>query len=70
MDTQCERVLKYLQENGKITQFDAMIELGVLRLAARINDLKNSGYLITSLMVKVKNRFSEDCRVAEYRMMK
>lgn len=70
MDTQCERVLKYLQENGKITQFDAMIELGVLRLAARINDLKNSGYRITSLMVKVKNRFSEDCRVAEYRMLK
>lgn len=66
MKNQNERVMEYLQSNGKITQFEALIELGILRLAARINDLKNKGKKINSRMIKVKNRFSEECSVAEY----
>ena len=34
--TQSERVLKYMQTNGWITQYEAMTELGVMRLAIRV----------------------------------
>ena len=64
--TQNERVINYLTHNAHITQFEATSELGILRLASRINDLKNDGWDIGSEMVKVTNRFGEDCRVARY----
>lgn len=70
MKTQNERLLDYLKKHGKITQFEAISELGILRLASRVNDCRNSGISILSSMVEVKNRFGENCRVAEYRLMK
>lgn len=64
--TQTERILKYMSEHKTITQLEAMTELGVLRLASRINDLKRQGHRIISRRVTVKNRFGEDCVVAQY----
>lgn len=63
---QTDRVLDYIREHGSITHLDAEIHLGVMRLASRINDLKRQGYTITGKMVKVKNRWGEDCRVKQY----
>lgn len=40
--TQCEAVLKYMKDNGKITTMDAY-ECGITRLSARIWDLKKKG---------------------------
>ena len=40
--TQCERIVKYMQDFGTITTAEAMLELGVYRLASRINDLKKA----------------------------
>lgn len=37
---QTERVLSYMRRNGSITTLDAMLDLGVLRLASRISELK------------------------------
>lgn len=67
-NTQCSRLLEYLQRYGSITAIDALTELGIFRLAARIHDLREQGHVITSRMVKVLNRFSEACSVAEYRI--
>lgn len=53
--TQCEMVLEWLQKHGRITSLEAMVELGVGRLASRIWDLKKEGYPITMTMV-YKNR--------------
>lgn len=53
--TQCELVLEWLQKYGKITSLEAMMELGVGRLASRIWELKEEGYPITMTMV-YKNR--------------
>lgn len=64
--TQSERILAYLNEHGAITQFEALTELGILRLASRVNDLKRDGYDIKSRRISVKNRFGEKCSVAEY----
>lgn len=66
--TQNERILKYIDKFGSITQFEALQDLGILRLASRICDLRRLGYPITSEMVTVKNRFEEDCHVKRYRM--
>ena len=64
--TQAERVLDYMAKHGSVTQFEALKELGVMRLASRISDLRKHGHDITSEMVKVENRYGETCRVKRY----
>ena len=64
--TQSQRVLDYIDEFGSITQLEAWKELGVMRLASRISDLKKQGYPITSKVETVKNRFGENCYVKRY----
>lgn len=67
--TQAERVLDYITEFGSITQMDALKELGVMRLASRISDLKKMGFPITSTVEAVKNRYDETCYVKRYSIM-
>lgn len=64
--TQCERILDYLYAHGGITQYEALNELGVMRLASRISELRRNGFEIASKMVKVQNRYGETCRVKRY----
>lgn len=64
--TQAERVLAYIEKFGSITQYEALQDLGVMRLASRISDLKKLGYPIKGEIVTVKNRFEEDCYVKRY----
>lgn len=66
--TQNQRILDYIAETGGITQLEALKELGVMRLASRISDLRKRGYKITSEMKPVKNRFGETCYIKRYRM--
>lgn len=40
---QTDQVLEYLQKNGSIDPLRAFNELGILRLGARIWDLRNAG---------------------------
>lgn len=54
--TQCDYVLEYLEENGSITQLEALQELGIMRLASRISDLKRAGYNIHTELVTVTTR--------------
>lgn len=64
--TQSMRILNYMRDYGSITQDEASKKLGVMRLASRISELKKNGYVITSKMVRVKNRYGETCRVKRY----
>lgn len=68
--TQVERVVEYMEEKGSITQLEAIAELGVMRLASRISDLKKSGVPIKSETVAVKNRYNEDCYIKRYSLVK
>ena len=61
-------VLDYMRRFGSITQHDALLDLGVARLASRISELKKDGYNIKSEMITVKNRFGENCYVKRYRL--
>lgn len=63
---QRERVLDYMIENGGITQLEALQELGVMRLASRISELRKHGHDITGEIVTVKNRYGEQCRIKRY----
>lgn len=64
--TQAQRVLDYIDDFGSITQIDALKDLGVMRLASRISELKKQGYPITSEMETVKNRYGENCKIKRY----
>ena len=68
--TQCERILKYIDDYGSITQLDALRDLGCMRLASRISDLKKLGFNIKKSTVAGKNRYGEPIRFAEYSMDK
>ena len=67
--TQTEKILDYMERNGSITQLEAM-ELGVMRLGARIWDIKESGIGIITETVTGKNRDGEPTRYARYRLEK
>ena len=64
--TQAERILEYIEEFGSITQYEALQDLGVMRLASRISDLKKLGIPIESEIQAVKNRFGETCHIKRY----
>lgn len=66
--TQCDRVLRYMQDFGTINPMQAMEDLGCYRLGARIWDLRHDGHHITRRMVTGKNRYGETVSFAEYKL--
>lgn len=66
--TQCERIIDYMMQFGSITWLEAARDLGVARLASRINDLKRMGYHIESKTVSSMNRFGEKTYFKAYRL--
>lgn len=68
--TQEQRVLDYINRFGSITQREAYLDLGIMRLASRVSSLKKKGHPITSRMITVKNRFGEKVHVKRYSMRK
>lgn len=66
--SQNARIISYIEQFGSITQLDALRDLGVMRLASRISDLKRLGYPIVSEIETVENRFGEKCHIKRYRM--
>lgn len=67
--TQAERILDYMGEFGGITQIEALRDLGCMRLASRISDLRKQGHIIKSERVAVKNRYGETCHIKRYRLV-
>lgn len=67
--TQCERLLSYLQEYESITQLEALRELGIMRLASRMSELKKDGVPFKREMVSVKNRYGEAVYFAKYTLI-
>ena len=65
---QTTAVLEMMRANPQgITALDALKELGVARLAARINDLRDMGHWIETRMVEVPTRGGK-ARVAKHRI--
>lgn len=70
MKTQNDRLLEYLASHDGITQREAMDQLGIMRLASRVSDLRRHGHRIVKRTVSVANRWGEKCHIAEYRMVR
>lgn len=67
--TQTAEVLGLLEERPEgITPLEALNEVGCMRLAARIFDLKAKGYAIVADTVEVVARNGRKARVARYRL--
>lgn len=68
--SQCDKILSYIEENGSITQLDALREFGCMRLASRISDLKRQGVPVITKMETSKNRYGEPISYARYSLCK
>ena len=65
--TQTKRVLKYMKDFGSITPIEALRDLGVMRLGARIYDLeREEGVRIVHEMVEDVNRYGQRTHYCRY----
>jgi hypothetical protein len=73
-EIQTRAILAWIKVHGSITHLVAEDELGIMRLAARIFDIRNGNGVeahdIETRLVTVTNRFGATCRVAEYSIPK
>jgi hypothetical protein len=68
--TQCTRVLEWLALGKPLTAEIAKNAMGIARLAARVQDLRDQGNVIHTKIITVRNRFGQKCRVAEYSLLR
>lgn len=64
--TQAQRVLDYIKEFGSITQVEALRDIGCMRLASRISELRKQGIDIIGKTEAVHNRYGEKCYIKRY----
>ena len=65
---QCTRILLFIQDHGSVNPRQAMNDLGIMRLAARISDMEKAGIHFDRQWVEDFNRFGEKIRYKEYRL--
>ena len=63
---QKDRVLKYIKDFESIRALEAVKDLGVLQLGARIDGLQKDGYIFKKEWQKDKNRYGEDVSFKRY----
>lgn len=63
---QANRIIEYMRSHGSITTRKAMTELGVLRLASRIHELRSAGYNIGDVYINAHDRYGNEARVKKY----
>lgn len=64
--TQTDQVLSFLMEHGSITPLDAIESFGIMRLGARIWDLRASGIPIKTTKENKINRYGKTVHYARY----
>lgn len=67
---QTRRIVKYIDDFGSITTLEAMRDLGVTNLHARLYDLKKEGYVITGTSEQSKNRYGDKVHYKRYKINK
>ena len=65
---QREQVLKYIEDFGSITSYQAYIDLGITQLATRIKELKEQGYQFNYEWISKKNRYDKPVRFKKYKL--
>lgn len=64
--TQTQRVIDYVKRFGSITAYEAMKELGVMRLAARISEIEDKEITVHRKTESHYNRFGERVYCTRY----
>ena len=59
-------VLKYIDDFGSITTWQAMVDLGVGCLTKTISNIRKDGTAISTTMTKGKNRYGKTIHYAVY----
>ena len=65
--TQTAMVLQYLDDYGSVTAWEAMRDLGIMRLASRIHEIRKSGIAIDGKVIKTRNRYGKKIHYTIYR---
>lgn len=69
MMTQTQALAEYLIAHGSITSREAEDELGIMRCASRIHDIRKEGYRITDRWETVPTRYGNGkTRIKRYYM--
>ena len=63
---QKQKVLKYINDYGSITSWEAYSDLGIMQLGARIDGLQKEGYSFKKEWEQRKNRYGEPVRFIKY----
>lgn len=66
---QQKRILEYMVTHGGITAAEAFRDLGVMRLSARIKEMREDGVDIITQRVEGRNRYGEAVRFTKYKVM-
>lgn len=64
--SQKERVMKYIEDFGSISSFEAYKDLGITQLGARIWELKKDGIEIRARWKNAFNRYGDKVLYKEY----
>lgn len=64
---QQKRILEYTKAHGGITAAEAFRDLGVMRLSARIKEMREDGQQIVTQRVESVNRYGEKVHFARYK---
>lgn len=64
--TQQEKIIKYIQDYGSISPFEAFADLGITKLATRISEMKRMGITFKQKYESTKNRYGEKVRYMRY----
>lgn len=63
------RIIQYMKTHKGITSQDAFMDLGITRLSARIKELRELGYNISTIMIDGINRYGEPVRYGLYKLV-
>lgn len=63
------RIIEYMKKHKGITSQDAYKDLGITRLSARIKELRDLGYDISTIMIDGRNRYGEPVRYGLYKLV-
>jgi hypothetical protein len=67
---QREQIIKYLNDFGSISDYEAVVYLGILQFGARLKELREQGYSFSSEWIRKKNRYGKLVRFKKYRLEK
>lgn len=65
--TQQEAILKYIDDYGSITTYEAFAHLGITKLTTRISELRRKGYRFSSEPIPHKGRYGRSMPFYRYR---